>query len=159
MKAIRVCQALEVLRWAAVVAGFQLAYLLGEGPQGRLHILMPWVVGSLAGLSAVESLLFGGAAARLSGYAPGAYQRQSGMNNLALAVTALMVWALGWGALAEASILSVLLIFLSLSAANHAWSAWREHNRSPRNLLRPVLTLALVAFALPLLVAAVRSAI
>lgn len=158
MTATRMCQALEVLRWAGVVAGFQLAYLLGEGPPERLHILMPWVVVSLAGLSAVESLLLGGAAARLSGYAPGAYQRQSGMNSLALAVTALMVRALGWGTRAEASVLSVLLIFLALSAANHAWSAWREHNRSPRNLLRPVLTLALLVFALPVLVAAVRSA-
>jgi len=158
VSATRICQALEILRWGCVVAGFQLAYALGQGPAERLHILTPWVVGSLAGLSAVESLLLGGAAARLSGYAPGAYQRQSGLNNLALAATALLVWGLGWGTRAEAAVLVALLVFLSLSACNHAWSAWKENNRRPRNLLRPVLTLALVAFTLPVLVAAVRSA-
>ncbi len=154
----KICHALEALRWIGVVAGFQLAYLLGSGPRERLHILMPWIVVSLAGLSAVESLLLGRAAARISGYAPSAYQRQSGMNNLALAVTALIVCFLDWGTLAEAAVLSALLIFLFLSACNHLGSAWLEHNRNFRNWLRPAITGALIAFTLPLLIGAVRAA-
>lgn len=154
----KICHALEALRWIGVVTGFQLAYLLGDGSRERLHILAPWVVGSLAGLTAVESLFFGRAATRISGYAPSAYQRQSGMNNLALALTALMVWFLGWDTYAEAAVLCVLLIFLFLSACNHAGSALREKNRNLRNLLRPVITMALIAFTLPLLIEAVRAA-
>jgi len=152
------CHVLEALRWIGVVAGFQLAYLAGHTPGERLHILTPWVVISVAGLTAVESLFLGRAAARISGYAPSAYQRQSGMNNLALALTALPVWLLGWGARAEAALLTVLLLFLSLSACNHLASAWRDRNRSLRNWLRPVLTAVLVAFTLPVLVGALRSA-
>jgi hypothetical protein len=158
MNAERICRALEITRWVGVVAGFQFAFFLGGTPAERLHILAPWVVGSLAGLTAVESLFFGKAASRITGYAPSGYQRQSGLNNLALAVMALLVWYLGWGTLAEAAVMNILLIFLFLSACNHAWSAWKEQNRNARNLLRPVLTAALIAFALPLVVSAVRAA-
>ncbi len=157
MNVNRICRTLEIMRWIGVVAGFQFAYFLAEDPQGRLHILMPWLVGSLAGLTALDSLFLGKAASQISGYAPSAYQRQSGLNNLALALTALMVWILDWGTRAEASMLSVLLIFLFLSACNHAWSAWKEQNRNLRNLLRPVMTVLLVAFTLPALVSALRT--
>jgi hypothetical protein len=158
MNAERICRALEIMRWIGVVTGFQVAFFLGRTPPERLHILTPWVVGSLAGLTAVESLFFGRAASRITGYAPGGYQRQSGMNSLALAVMAVLVWFLGWGTFAEAAVMSILMIFLFLSACNHAWSAWKEQNRNARNLLRPVLTAALIAFALPLVVSAVRAA-
>lgn len=153
MGAERLCRMIEAARWIGVVAGFALAYGHGTAAEERLHLLAPWLVGSLAGLTGIESVFLGPAAARLSGYAPSAYQRQSGMNNLALAATALLAHALGWGAAADMAVVSALLIFLSLSAANHLWSAWREGNLAPRGFARPAATAALLAATLPLLAA------
>ena len=119
-----------MLRFAGRDRGFALALQYGGTPQAQLHILTPWIVISIAGLTGIESVFFGRAASELSGYAPSAYQRQSGFNNLAVAIVALLVFILGWGTLAEAAVLSVLLIFLFLSACNHAWSASRGRGTS-----------------------------
>jgi uncharacterized protein DUF6790 len=148
----RICRMIEAARWIGVAAGFALAYGHGAGPAERLHLLAPWLVGSLAGLTGIESVFLGEAAARLTGYAPSAYQRQSGMNNLALAATALLAHALDWGAAADVAVVSALLVFLSLSAANHLWSAWRERNLRLRSVARPAATAGLAAATLPLLV-------
>jgi hypothetical protein len=150
-------RALEAGRWLGVVAGFALAWSLGSTPAERLHVLAPWLVGSLAGLTGIESVFFGRVAARVTGYAPSAYQQQSGMNDLALAVTALLAYALDWGAAADVTVTSILLIFLSLSACNHVWSAWREGNVSPRSFTRPAATVALLAATLPTVIAVAAS--
>ena len=63
----------------------------GNDPQHQLHILMPFVVIGLSGLTGIESLFFGKAAVELTGYTQSAYQRQSGLNNLAVAITAILV--------------------------------------------------------------------
>lgn len=157
MNTKKICHILEILRFAGVIAGFAFALQYGGTPQGQLHILMPWIVISIAGLTGIESIFFGRAAAELSGYAPSAYQRQSGINNLAVAITALLVFILGWGTYAEAAVLIVLLIFLFFSACNHAWSAIKEHNRNIRNLLRPVMTVLIIIFILPFIIRAVSS--
>ena len=154
MGAERICRLLEAARWTSVAIGFVLAFSYGTEPAEKLHLLAPWLVGSLAGLTGIESVFLGHAAARLTGYAPGgAYQRQSGMNNLALAATALLAYGLGWGAAADVALVSVLLVFLSLSSGNHLWSAWREGNLERRSFTRPAATAGLVAVTLPLLVA------
>jgi hypothetical protein len=77
----KICHALEVSRWIGVVLGFQLAFLKGANPHEQLHILTPWIVISLAGLTGIESLFFGKAASEITGYTPSAYQRQSGMSH------------------------------------------------------------------------------
>lgn len=153
-----ICHILELLRFAGVIAGFALALQFGHTPQGELHILMPWVVISLAGLTGIESVFFGRAASELSGYAPSAYQRQSGINNLAVAIVAALVFTLGWGTYAEVTVMSVLLIFLFFSACNHAWSAIHEQNRNLRNLLRPIMTVVIIAFLVPFMLRALAAA-
>ena len=80
-----ICQALEAGRWIGVIAGFGLALRYRPDSADQLHVLAPWLVGSVSGLTGIESVFLGKAAAQLTGYAPSAYQRQSGMNNLALA--------------------------------------------------------------------------
>jgi hypothetical protein len=49
-------------------------------------------------------------------------------------------------------VVSVLLIFLAMSACNHLWSAWREGNASLRSFTRTAATAALVAATLPIAV-------
>jgi hypothetical protein len=39
-----------------VVVGFGLALRHGADPAGQLHVLAPWLVGSLAGLTGIESV-------------------------------------------------------------------------------------------------------
>ena len=128
----------------------------GGSAAEQFSVITAWTVIPVAGLTGAESVLFGKAASMQSGYGGGgvAYQRQSGLNNLALALACVLAYALGWGSMAQAALMSVLLIFLILSAANHAYSAFKEGNRSKKNLLRPVLTTLLVAVVLPYMIAA-----
>ena len=153
----KICHVLEVSRWICVVVGFQVAFFLSGHPQEQLHDLMPWIVLSLMGLSAVESLFFGAVASSITGYVPSGYQRQSGLAMLSVALTALLVWLGGWGVRADATVLSMTLIFFGLSACNHAWSAWKEGNHGLRNLMRPVLTALLIGFAVPFIVRALAA--
>jgi hypothetical protein len=78
-----------------------------------------------------------------------AYQRQSEMNSLALAIAAVLAHLLGWRLYADLSLMTVLLIFLMLSAINHVYSALRENNRSMKNMLRSVLTAILLIVIVP----------
>jgi len=50
--------------------------------------MAPWIVISLAGLTGIESLFLGKTASEITVYVPSAYQRQSGMNNLSIAIAA-----------------------------------------------------------------------
>jgi uncharacterized protein DUF6790 len=144
---------LEILRWCGVGVGFYFANVGGQTPQEQFSALCIWIVLCLAGLTAIQSLFFGKKAAQASGYKDsGAYQRQSGLNNMALAITTLLVYLFGWGIHAKLTVMTVLLVFLTLSASNHAWSAIRDKNYKPLNLLRPVLTALLLIFVIPYMV-------
>ena len=145
--------AMEWLRPAGIALAFFCAYWWGQDAVSRFHILGPSVVVLMCGTVALESLFLGEAAAGKIGYAPDrAYQIQSGLANAAMAVTALLVSALGWGRYAEAAIVTVMLIFFALSAANHAARALREGNRQRANVLRPAMTLLLIGVLVPPLI-------
>jgi hypothetical protein len=113
---------------------------------------MPWLVIPMAGLTGIESIFLADAARSQSGYAASPYQRQSGINNVALALTAILIFFFSWGTGAELAVISVLLFFLLLSGSNHAWSAWKEGNHTIKNLLRPLMSLILILSCLPILV-------
>ena len=108
-----------------------------------------WVM-LMSGTVAFESLVLGEAASEKIGYAPNrAYQVQSGLANAATAVTSLLVYLLDWGRYADATIVTVMLIFFSLSAANHVATAIMGRNMKTVNLLRPAMALLLICFLLP----------
>jgi hypothetical protein len=109
----------------------------------------------MSGTVAFESLVLGEAASEKIGYAPNrAYQIQSGLANAAIAITALLVYALNWGRYADATIVTVMLMFFTFSAVNHLATAIIERNMKPVNLLRPALALLLIGFLLPLMIKA-----
>jgi len=148
-------RAIETIRIAGVALGFVLASTSSAGPLWRFHVLQLWVTLSIAGLTGIESLLFGVEAARLSGYGdPGGYQRQSGLNTLAIAVVCIWVWVVGWGFYAELSVFLVLLVFLTMSAINHVYSAWIAGNRRFNSYMRPIMLLALAIGCAPFIGAA-----
>jgi len=141
---------MEWLRPAGIGLVIFFAYYIGKDAISRFHIMGPFVVMLMSGTVAFESLVLGDVASEKIGYAPNrAYQIQSGMANAATAITALLVYLLRWGCYADATIVSVMLIFFSLSAANHVVSAIMERNFKTVNLLRPTMALLLVGVLLP----------
>jgi hypothetical protein len=147
---MKISQVLEIARFVGVFAGFWLAFSELSDPERAFHWLAVCVVVSIAGMTGIESLFFGKQAAAASGYSdPGHYQRQSGFNNLAVAILGLVVFFLNWGTHAEAAICSVLLVFLTLSSINHLHSRWRDGNPSWRGFTRPLGTLVLLIAVLP----------
>ncbi len=156
---MKISRVLEMARFAGAFVGFWLAFKNRSDPTLAFHYLSVWVVASIAGIAAIESLFFPKQAAAASGYSdPGPYQRQSGINNLAVAIMSLVVFFLHWGTEAEAAISLVLFIFLSLSAINHAFSWSRDGNRSWRGFTRPLGTLVLLAAVLPFMFRALTAA-
>ena len=62
-----ICRALDVGRWIGLIAGFGLALRYSPDPADQLHVLAPWLVGSVSGLTGIESVFLGRAAAQLTG--------------------------------------------------------------------------------------------
>ena len=145
----------EIGRYVGIFLGIFFGYAYGNTPQEILHVLIPWVVITIAGLTGIEGIFFSNEAAKSMGREPGSpYQIQSGMNNLAVAIAAFFVYIFNWGIYAEVTVLLVLLIFLFLSAINHAREAIALKNYKLKNILRPIITLILIIYLLPLVIAA-----
>ncbi len=148
---------MEWVRPAGIGLAIFFAYYLGADAPARFHIMGPIIVMIMCGTVAFEALVLGAAASEKIGYHPDrAYQVQSGLANAAMAITALLVYGLAWGRYADATIVSAMLIFFALSAANHALTAVRGRNFKPVNLLRPALALLLIAVLLPAMIQALR---
>ena len=89
----KIVTSFEIARYVGIFFGIYFGYAHGDSPPEILHILVPWFVILVAGLTGMESLLLGDVAAESIGRQAGSpYQIQSGMNNLAVAITALLVW-------------------------------------------------------------------
>lgn len=145
----------EILRWLGAGTGVFLAFQADGNPCKQLNILTFWIVVPIAGLTGIESLFFGKQASQQSGYEQGsAYQRQSGLFNLSLAIVTLFVYFVEWDQQAKTSLLLVLLLFLFLSSMNHAYSAIKEANKSIKNILRPFMTLLLLLTVVPFILRA-----
>ena len=141
---------MEWLRPSGIGLSIFFAYYFGKDAISRFHIMGPFVVMLMSGTVAFVSLALGNAASEKIGYEPHrAYQIQSGLANAATAVTALLVYVLNWGRYADATIVTVMLMFFALSAANHVATAIMERNMKPVNLLRPAMVLLLIGFLLP----------
>ncbi len=133
------------------------SYYYGHDAVSHFHIMGPFVVMLMSGTVAFESLVLGAAASEKIGY--GSHrpsQIQSGLANAATAVTALLVYLLNWGRHADATVVAVMLLFFTFSAANHVGSAIVERNMKTVNLLRPVMTLLLLGLLVPPLIKALN---
>ena len=146
---------MEWLRPVGIGLAIYFAYYLGKEAISRFHIMGPFVVMFMSGTVAFESLILGEVASEKIGYEPNrAYQIQSGLANAATAITALLVYVLDWGRYADATIVTAMLMFFALSAANHVATAIMERNMKPVNLLRPAMALLLIGFLLPSMIKA-----
>ena len=141
-----------IMEWTRPVGIFLtifFTYAFGHDAVSRFHILGPFIAMLMSGTVAFESLILGKAASEKIGYDPDrAYQIQSGLANAAIAVTALLVYVLDWGRYADATIVTVMLMFFVFSAVNHVATAVAAGNMKPVNLLRPVLAALLIVLLL-----------
>jgi len=148
---------IEWLRPTGIGLAIFFAYYVSGDAISQFHIMGPFVVMIMSGTVAFESLVLGEAASEKIGYAPNrAYQIQSGLANAATAITALLVYVLDWGRFADATIVTVMLIFFSLSAANHVATAIMERNMKTVNVLRPAMALLLIGFLIPPMIKALN---
>ena len=148
---------MEWIRPAGIGGVIFAAYYFGADAASRFHIMGPGIAALMCGTVAFEALFLGEAASEKIGYGVHrAYQIQSGLANAALAVTAVLVFLLGWGRFADATIVTAMLLFFTLSAANHTATFVVSGNRKPINLLRPLLTLLLLGLLVPLMITALR---
>jgi len=146
---------MEWLRPSGIGIAIFCAYYFGSDAISQFHIMGLSIVAIMSGTVAFESLVLGEAASEKIGYQPNrAYQIQSGLANAAIAVTAMLVHSLDWGRYADATIVTVMLMFFTLSAANHTTAIITQRNFKPLNLLRPFLTFLLIVFLLPLMIKA-----
>lgn len=145
--------AMEWIRPLGISFCFFLAYNFGRDSISIFHILGPSIVILMNGSIAFESLYLGEVGSEKIGYVPNrAYQIQSGLANLAIASTALLVLLFRWGREADATIVIAMLLFLLLSGFNHLRTAIQDKNLKPVNLLRPIVSLVLTALLLPYLI-------
>lgn len=148
---------MEWLRPAGIGLAVFCAYYSGKDAVSRFHLMGPLVAFLMSGTVAFEALALGEVASEKIGYGTNrAYQIQSGLANAAIAVTALLVYMLDWGRFADATIVTVMLLFFAFSAANHVGTAIMERNMKPVNLMRPVMVLLLIGFLLPPMIKALN---
>lgn len=149
---------LEATRYIGVFIGFFLAFSHMGHAVDQLNVLAPWIAISLCGLIGIELLISAAAGTNSVGYQSNPeFQRQSGMNNLAVAITAVLAYTLNWGLYANTAVLCVVVIFIVLSGVNHAWSYLRGGNRDLKNLSRPFASLILAAAVLPFIIRALKA--
>jgi hypothetical protein len=130
----KLCIAFEWIRWIGVIALIQWAYFSFSQLEEIFPVFVFLLTITLAGLTGVEAVFLSHEANKITGYAPSAYQRQSGLFLLGLTFTAFIVYVFGWDLTASLAILINLILFLVFSSINHLYSAFYENNKSFRNL-------------------------
>jgi len=149
---------MEWIRPAGIGLAIYFAYASGDDPVVRFHILGPWIALLMCGTVAFEALVIGPAGSGKIGYTPNrAYQVQSGLANLAIAVTAALLLVLDWGVKADATITTAMLAFFAFSGLNHLATAVLLRNFKPVNLLRPVLAAVLISYLVPIMIQALKA--
>ena len=148
---------IEIARIIFIVVGINYGYWTWVEPTLRLEIMTAVLILSLNGTVAFGLLVLGETATERIGYqSDPAFQRQSGLNNLAMVIALLVVFALRWNVYAYLALLTACLVFFFLSSLNHAWSWLKEGNKKTANVLRPFLTLLLILSAVPAVVLALQ---
>jgi hypothetical protein len=157
MSKIKLGKIIEVVRIICIVVGINIGYWPWVDPALRMEIMAAILILSLNGTVAFGLLVLGESASERIGYqSDPAFQRQSGLNNLAMVIALIIVFLLRWNVFAYLALLAACLVFFFLSSLNHAWSWLKEGNKKTVNVMRPFLTLLLIVAAVPAIVLALQ---
>jgi hypothetical protein len=137
----------EIFRIVGVTAVIFFAYyFFSDNPEALLHFLTPWLIVIIAGLSGLEGLFFGKASAKAKGYTGGnEYQVQTDLLFVAMSLVAVFLYFSDWGAKADLTMALLFMLSFLFSALNHAYQGIFMKNKSKINMMRPLLTLAMIA--------------
>ena len=124
---------IEIIRIVGTSFGIFWAYYAGmnsnEPAAAVLHLLVPWVIFSVAGTSGIEGLFFGKQSAKEKGFKnDGNYAFQSRIALLSYGVMAIVVYFANWGVKADLTIMLTFLFFMIFSAINHGYQAFAKKN-------------------------------
>ncbi|MCX5773672.1 MAG: hypothetical protein NTX05_03575 [Fusobacteria bacterium] len=144
------CTIFEILRYVLIFLGIFIAQSLSPSTTDmRFAIVTLFFVLGISGLTGLESVFLRKYASKQSGYGDGGrYQIQSGLNNLSVAITAVIAYIFKWGTQAELVLMSVMIIFILLSGFNHYLSSVKDGNKSIKNLSRPIGSVVLLVVVL-----------
>ena len=143
----------EILRIVLSIIGFFLIYSLRLTHEKQIIYALIFIIIPISGLTGIESLFFPKASALLKGRKTGSpYQTQSGINNISVAITAIMALCFQLGEMAYVTITVVLSIFLVLSSLNHLKEIIIDKRHNINQYSRPVLTLAFVIGLYPIVI-------
>ena len=144
-------RSIEVARIVLCASG------VGLGYSGLYTEFSACVVFSLAGITAIESLLMGELSARDKGWPVGSpYQAQGGLNLLATTVVYAVLLGVGSGDAALAALTAAVVGFIVASGGNHVVQELRARAKGEDahsiHYCRAFGSLALAAAAIPVLV-------
>lgn len=150
----------EFVRILGAALGFYLAYAALDAPSSptAIRILALTFAIAMCGTLAFEGMFLATATAREKGYNRvgntiiDPYQLQNTMWFLAATIVG-VVWSVWFPHATMAFLLYAVFIgcFFVLSALNHAWQAIAHGNKTWQNISRPLLSLALVAGSVPII--------
>lgn len=152
------CTLFEILRYVLIFLGIFIAQSIPNSTVDvRFAIVTLFFVLGISGLTGIEGAFLSRYSSTQSGYQDGGrYQKQSGLNNLSVAITAIIAYIFHWGTQAELVLMTVMMIFILLSGFNHYLSAVKDGNKSIKNLSRPigsiVLLIVVLYYMVPVLV-------
>jgi|GEM_PF-3372692 hypothetical protein len=149
----------EILRIILLCLGFALAYSAYFAHQNLLALdwLVALVVIPITGLTAIQAVFFSATASEVLGRELGSgYQIQSGLNNAATAIVAILVLALHWPAAAKLVVLFVTLIFFGLSASYHGYEYFFAKRQKQLHLMRIIMTPILWIASAPIIIASLN---
>jgi predicted YcjX-like family ATPase len=142
-----IVKSFEIVRIIGVTTVIFLGYYFYSAQSAQLlHFLSPWLIFLIAGLSGIEGLLFANKSAEAKGYGKGSeYQKQTALFFIAMSIVAVFVYFAEWGVRADLTIVLVFMLSFTFSAINHAYQAIAKGNHTLINVLRPFLTIAMIA--------------
>lgn len=150
MNKVQIGNWIEILRIVGCILGINFGYWNWIDPTLRLQVMTGALVLCLSGTVAFGLLFLGESASERIGYAPDrAFQIQSGLNNLAVVTAFALVLLFKWNIYAHLALLLVVLVFFTLSSINHTRSWLIGGNRKTANIIRPFVTLLLIAGTIP----------
>lgn len=152
---VRIIRIFEIIRMLSAGLGFYLAYnnYFHQNYGTALFYLILLVVLPLTGLTGIESIFFADITAKQKGWSTGSpYQIQSGINNIATALTAMIVLYFKWNIYAELTILFVTLFFLSLSSLNHMVAFFKQKDKKFIHILRLIFSILMVSASIPIII-------
>ncbi|KAL3802957.1 hypothetical protein HJC23_011580 [Cyclotella cryptica] len=122
-----VIKSIEIIRMTGTAVAIAIGFVQQDGSAPNYRLSAALLVFFLSGLTGLESLVFGKQSALAKKWpADTPYQRQTAMNNLAVAISMIIFLSLNASDSALASLMLTTTVFIALSSINHITTVIRD---------------------------------